>query len=266
MIPLNEELREIRVEKGITLEQISKVTKIRVDMLERLDIGDYTFVPKPYLRAFIREYAQIVGINPDLAMNRLDNRISSLRDPWADQSAGHAPAEERPNTTPVRTVPLPAEPLPIPETAAATIPPVTFEAPVAAETASEPPVEIPEPPEPATAKPARPSAVKASKPRKKKAPPVEAPSPETVEPKPEVVSAEPAAAETGVSEPISPLSVEFPTAAEPVTPTGFASPESGREPRKPLVIPEPKTANALFFIVFLILIITAAAVIIWLQR
>ena len=41
MIPLHEELKEIRLEKGVSLEDISKITKIRPDLLEKLEEDDY---------------------------------------------------------------------------------------------------------------------------------------------------------------------------------------------------------------------------------
>ncbi len=78
MAKLHEELKKIREDRGITKKQIVEKIKIRADFLERLENGDLTFVPMPFVRGFIREYAKVIGIEPDLAIQRLDNKISTL--------------------------------------------------------------------------------------------------------------------------------------------------------------------------------------------
>ena len=78
MKPFHEELKEIRLEKGITLEQIHKETKINIAFLEKIENGDFSIVPKPFLRAFLREYAQIVGIDPNRVLLRFENKTNSI--------------------------------------------------------------------------------------------------------------------------------------------------------------------------------------------
>jgi len=74
MIPLHEQLKQIRLNQGVTLEDIHRLTKIRIELLEKIEDGDYSVVPKPYLRAFLREYADVTGINPDNVLDVLDNK------------------------------------------------------------------------------------------------------------------------------------------------------------------------------------------------
>ena len=78
MKSLHEELRDLRLEKGISLEDINLKTKIRIDFLENLDQGDYSFLPMPYIRAFLMEYAQAVGIDPRQIILRLDKKTDAL--------------------------------------------------------------------------------------------------------------------------------------------------------------------------------------------
>lgn len=78
MKPLHEELKIVRLQKDISLEEIAKKTKIRLDFLERIEEGDYTVTPSPFVRAFLREYAEVVGIDPDLVMQKFDNKIDSI--------------------------------------------------------------------------------------------------------------------------------------------------------------------------------------------
>ncbi|MFC1694057.1 helix-turn-helix domain-containing protein [Candidatus Latescibacterota bacterium] len=78
MKPIHEELKEIRLEKGVSLKNISSVTKIRIHFLESLEKGDFSFLPKPYIRAFLYEYAEAIEIDPELVLARLDKKIDSI--------------------------------------------------------------------------------------------------------------------------------------------------------------------------------------------
>jgi len=78
MIPLHEELKKIRLERGVSIEDIHNATKIRIDFIEKLEEGDFGIVPKPYLRAFLREYAEVVGIDPEYVMARLESRDTGI--------------------------------------------------------------------------------------------------------------------------------------------------------------------------------------------
>ncbi len=64
MIPLHEELKARREAKNITLDAVAEHTKIRTELLERLEAGDYSVAPEPYLRAFLREIGEYIGVDP----------------------------------------------------------------------------------------------------------------------------------------------------------------------------------------------------------
>ncbi|MCE5248623.1 helix-turn-helix domain-containing protein, partial [bacterium] len=81
MIPLHEELRALRMKKGVTLEHIYDVMKISVSILRKIEDGDFSVVPQPFLRAFLREYAQVIGIDPERVILRYENRIQSIIEP-----------------------------------------------------------------------------------------------------------------------------------------------------------------------------------------
>ena len=81
MKPLHEELKEIRLKKGISLEEISEKNKIRLDYLEKIEEGDYSVSPLPFVRAFLREYAEVVGIDPDLVMSKFDKKVNTILPP-----------------------------------------------------------------------------------------------------------------------------------------------------------------------------------------
>ena len=52
--------------------------RIRLDYLERIEEGDYTVTPLPFLRAFLREYAEVVGVDPQLVMQKFDKKIDTI--------------------------------------------------------------------------------------------------------------------------------------------------------------------------------------------
>jgi hypothetical protein len=78
MKPLHEELKELRLKKGVTLEDIYAVTKIRPALLEKLEEGDFSIAPEPFIRAFLREYAESTGIDPDRVIARYEKKTTVL--------------------------------------------------------------------------------------------------------------------------------------------------------------------------------------------
>ncbi len=59
-------LREARESKGMTLEDVQQRTKIQKRYLKAIEENNHSVMPGEfYTRAFIKEYAQTVGLNPD---------------------------------------------------------------------------------------------------------------------------------------------------------------------------------------------------------
>lgn len=69
MIVLNEmgtRLKEARIAKGYSLEDLQDVTKIQKRYLAGIEEGNYSMMPGQfYVRAFIKQYADAVGLNAD---------------------------------------------------------------------------------------------------------------------------------------------------------------------------------------------------------
>ena len=78
MKPLYEELKELRLEKGITLETINDSMKISMTILEKMEAGDFSVVPRPFVRAFLREYAEVIGIDPGRVIARYENKTNFI--------------------------------------------------------------------------------------------------------------------------------------------------------------------------------------------
>nr|WP_225445468.1 helix-turn-helix domain-containing protein [Paenibacillus arenosi] len=59
-------LKKARLEKGLSLDDVQEATKIRRRYLEAIEEGDYKVLPGSfYVRAFVKTYAETVGLNPD---------------------------------------------------------------------------------------------------------------------------------------------------------------------------------------------------------
>jgi len=96
MKPLHEELKEIRLDKGVTLEKIHELTKINPAFLLKIEEGDYSIVPQPFLRAFLREFAEVLDLDPDRVMKRYENKINYIREPEvSEQTPEDAVSEEK---------------------------------------------------------------------------------------------------------------------------------------------------------------------------
>lgn len=69
MIRLNElgtRLKEARIEKGYSLEDLQDITKIQKRYLAGIEEGNYSMMPGQfYVRAFIKQYAEAVDLNAD---------------------------------------------------------------------------------------------------------------------------------------------------------------------------------------------------------
>jgi len=63
---LGDRLREARTAKGYTLEDLQTITKIQKRYLSGIENEDYSMMPGSfYVRAFIKQYAEAVGVDSD---------------------------------------------------------------------------------------------------------------------------------------------------------------------------------------------------------
>lgn len=66
MSELGQLLRKARLERKISLDDLQETTKIRKRYLEAIEDGNYKILPGSfYVRAFIKSYAEAVGIDPN---------------------------------------------------------------------------------------------------------------------------------------------------------------------------------------------------------
>ncbi|SET39629.1 protein RodZ, contains Xre-like HTH and DUF4115 domains [Salinibacillus kushneri] len=75
---LGQRLKEAREEKGLSLSNIQEMTKIQTRYLQAIEEGQLSVLPGTfYTRAFIREYANTVGLNADQLLEEYEEELPS---------------------------------------------------------------------------------------------------------------------------------------------------------------------------------------------
>ncbi len=92
-----EELKRLRLEKQVSLMDISFSTRINIKFLEAIEAGKFSVLPQTYVRAFLREYGEAIGFGGDQILRKYD----AIREP-------HAPTVPRETPQPAKTSAPPA--------------------------------------------------------------------------------------------------------------------------------------------------------------
>lgn len=68
-------LRELRTQRGVSLEEISRSTRVLTGYLEALEADEFEALPAPvFTKGFIRAYCQALGVAPDEAFSIFEGR------------------------------------------------------------------------------------------------------------------------------------------------------------------------------------------------
>jgi cytoskeletal protein RodZ len=124
-------LRRARNQKGLTLDQLSRATKITVSKLQALEDNDFDRLPAVvYTRGFLRSYAREVGLNPEEIVDQFLQQLEeamALAEPQRPEALSEpaAPVHQRrgaavPAITPLR-IQIDLKGLPRPAMAAAAV-------------------------------------------------------------------------------------------------------------------------------------------------
>ena len=79
MAQFYKELKDLRISKEISLEDLESKTKINVKYLNAIEQGEFDILPTPYLRLFIRAYAVEIGGDAERALEQLDSFVGNNR-------------------------------------------------------------------------------------------------------------------------------------------------------------------------------------------
>ena len=94
MAQFYKELKDLRISKEISLEDLESKTKINVKYLNAIEQGDFDILPTPYLRLFIRAYAIEIGGNAERALEQLDSFVGNNRPTAATSQIKNIDKEE----------------------------------------------------------------------------------------------------------------------------------------------------------------------------
>jgi transcriptional regulator with XRE-family HTH domain len=100
MKDIGQEIQQARLAKGVTLEEIAGHTHIQLAHLQKIENGQFDFLPRPYVVAFIKTFAQHVGLSGESLVKRWREEEQAealqLQEQQRQQSAGkkedHKPA------------------------------------------------------------------------------------------------------------------------------------------------------------------------------
>ena len=62
---LSKELKNARIEKNLSLEDVSRLTSVHKNHIEKIEEGDFSFLPKAYVFTYIKAYALLMGVGND---------------------------------------------------------------------------------------------------------------------------------------------------------------------------------------------------------
>ncbi len=80
MDEVGQKLREARLAKGYTLDDLQKITKIQKRYLIAIEEGNFDALPGNfYVRAFIKQYADSVGLDGDKLLKQYEDALPSLQ-------------------------------------------------------------------------------------------------------------------------------------------------------------------------------------------
>src|SRR5262245_66054783 len=64
-------LRDGRTQKKLTIEDVARITKIQLRILERLESGQYDGLPaEVFVKGFVRSFARCVGLDESEALQK----------------------------------------------------------------------------------------------------------------------------------------------------------------------------------------------------
>ena len=81
MTELGTILKEARIAKNLSLDDLQEITKIQKRYLIGIEEGNYSLMPGNfYVRAFIKQYAEAVGLDPEKLFEEFNNEIPNTHE------------------------------------------------------------------------------------------------------------------------------------------------------------------------------------------
>ena len=78
---VGEELKQARLARGLTLQQVAAATRVRSGRLYAIEHNDVVGMPMVYVRGYVREFAREVGLDPDDVTERYIAQFETTTEP-----------------------------------------------------------------------------------------------------------------------------------------------------------------------------------------
>ncbi|WP_404427693.1 helix-turn-helix domain-containing protein [Ureibacillus chungkukjangi] len=96
---LGTRLKEARLSKGYSLDDLQEITKIQKRYLVAIEEGNYSIMPGTfYVRAFIKQYAEAVGLDAEEVLSEFKKEIPNQQKEEVAQSISQSPTRRKLNT------------------------------------------------------------------------------------------------------------------------------------------------------------------------
>jgi cytoskeleton protein RodZ len=102
-----DELKSAREEKGLPLKQISVKTRIDLKFLQAIENADFDIMPDLYMRAFIKEFAQLIDLDTAEILQKFENAKAGREEPI---HSIQMPVAEIANEIPEQIIPVETPP------------------------------------------------------------------------------------------------------------------------------------------------------------
>ena len=103
MFEIGNTLREARVRRNLTLQQVEEDTKIRVKYIQAMENEDFDVMPgATYVKGFLRTYSTYLGLDPDVILGEYRSRVgpaSEKDEPFGGSSVIGKPHSHRGRNT-----------------------------------------------------------------------------------------------------------------------------------------------------------------------
>ncbi len=89
---LGQEIRQARENKNIDRRHLSDLTKISTSAIQKIENGQFGFLPVVYIRAFLKSLAKEIGLDPNVMLQKYDKATGQpevAHDPAPGQKKEH---------------------------------------------------------------------------------------------------------------------------------------------------------------------------------
>jgi cytoskeletal protein RodZ len=86
-------LKSAREQRSLTIDEIGRLVKIRSTYIEKLEAGEFSFLPPLYVYSYIRKYAEELGVGDEAQFEKYRRELGIPGAHFTVRPSAKAPAE-----------------------------------------------------------------------------------------------------------------------------------------------------------------------------